>query len=145
MGCELWDTSLSAWTQDVVRTLGSDGLVSVLGSSSYVTMCESLTRSKLLHIDNVDDHCISLTVLWWRLSEVIQSLAQLLSPEMLALIMISSQANKQKPNVSLNSQEKTQRFLIAESWLCHYVSREHYFSTKVQCLHWLLSHRALVY
>lgn len=58
----LWGTSLSAWTQGVVRTdswVRSDGLVSVLGSTSDVIMSESLNRAKLLHIENVVDHCVS--------------------------------------------------------------------------------------
>lgn len=41
------------------QTLGSDGLVSVLGSTSDVIMSESLNRAKLLHIENVVDHCVS--------------------------------------------------------------------------------------
>lgn len=56
--------------------------------------------------------------LWWRLSEVIQSLAQLLSPETLALVRGSSQANEQKPSISLNNQEKTQRLQITQEPGC---------------------------
>ena len=48
----------------MVRTLGPDDLVSALGDTSYVIMSVSLASSKLLHTDNVDDHCISLTGLW---------------------------------------------------------------------------------
>lgn len=48
----------------MVRTLGSEDLVSALGPPSYMIMSESLTRSKLLHTGNVGDHCISLMGIW---------------------------------------------------------------------------------
>lgn len=43
------------------QTVGLDSLVSVLGSTSYVTMGESLNSSKLPYIENVDDHYIFFT------------------------------------------------------------------------------------
>lgn len=113
IGSVLWGTSLSAWTQGVVRTdswVRSDGLVSVLGSTSDVIMSESLNRAKLLHIENVVDHCVShraVVKIKWGDSEF-NTVAWPMN------VMISSQANEQKPNVSLNSPEKIQHLNMAE-------------------------------
>lgn len=119
----------------VEQTPGSDGLVSVLGSTSYVIVRESLPRSEFPHIESVGDHCVFLTGLWWGLNEAIQSRAQLPGPQRLALIIISSQTNEQKHDISLRSQERHPHLVLQRARLGHYLPREHRPFRRVQCPH----------